>query len=169
MAAAITTSSLFNVARYNFLTQGYSGSFAATGTHIWAYLVLENDNKGTSVPTGAADWTALITHSTENDITDGAIAQSSGADAIAELSGKTVLATGTGTTSSAGAFDAADTTFSVVDNNEWSNCVVLMDGNATGVTTSSELIALLFFTSVVGNGGSITLQWSAGDNRILRL
>lgn len=75
------------------------------------------------------------------------------------LAGKTVVA---------GVFDASDTNFtSVPSGSTVSGAIVFKD---TGFEATSTLVAYEEFTStVLSNGGDITVVWDNGTNKILKL
>ena len=84
-----------------------------------------------------------------------------------------VLASKTSHTPAISVFDAGvDTVFTATANNGNSpegDALIIFKATTT-VTTTSPLIAYIDgFTAVTFNGGSVTVQWDAGANRIFKL
>jgi hypothetical protein len=75
-------------------------------------------------------------------------------------------------TVAAGVADGADITFTAVDASGSYNVKYLVIYESTGTNTNSHLIACIDTATglpVTPNGGSITITWDAGANKIFKL
>ena len=82
------------------------------------------------------------------------------------------LASPTSNSPANGVFDAADLVFTATANNANSpeGDALIIFKSTTTVTTTSPLICYIDgFTAVTFNGGSVTVQWDAGANRIFKI
>ena len=91
---------------------------------------------------------------------------------LSDVSGSAIVAAGvtlTGKSSTSGAADANDVTFTAVSGNESEALIIYKD---TGDTATSPLIALIDSATglpITPNGGDIIVVWDNGANKIFKL
>ena len=91
---------------------------------------------------------------------------------LSDVSGSAIVAAGvtlTGKSSTSGAADANDATFTAVSGNESEALIIYKD---TGDTATSPLIALIDSATglpITPNGGDIIVVWDNGANKIFKL
>lgn len=91
---------------------------------------------------------------------------------LSDVSGSAIIAAGvtlTGKSSTSGAADANDVTFTAVSGNESEALIIYKD---TGDTATSPLIALIDSATglpITPNGGDIIVVWDNGANKIFKL
>lgn len=91
---------------------------------------------------------------------------------LSDVSGSAITAAGvtlTGKSSTSGAADANDVTFTAVSGNESEALIIYKD---TGDTATSPLIALIDSATglpITPNGGDIIVVWDNGANKIFKL
>jgi len=106
----------------------------------------------------------LVTSGYTYDATDEFHADISGATIVAtsaNLGSKTVTLSGTKQV-----FDAADVTFSAVNNGTFTAMILYRD---SGVSATSQLIGHFTTASTATNGGDITITFSSGTDKIFSL